>query len=380
MPFFGCSTLSQSHIEPSRSEPVAHTTPLLTQPISDTNSTALDDAFDQETSLFLETSCRSQTNQKLNVDAAPTLHPQAMTSSCNPLSSPFASPPITLIVGGPSSPSPHTPQTTFYVHADLLTSVSSFFRAAFDNHNSQAGFLEASTLTMRLPEQRPEDMAYLVQWLYDSKGIPTIQSLHHDLIDIPLQKMEAYKRERAIVQHAEKHGDVSQLISPRPNPPAFGPLIRLYILADRLSVHAGLKSAICRRVREVGNAAAAVPSKDDLWRLWDGVPKLLGRSGDGVKATGFGGAMVLGGEQGEDLKSVVLEMYANMRGWVVFEDVDVDESGEEFDWHPLFMRALVVRLLREKRKVREAARNKESKCKCNYVEAGGGCKDEANMV
>lgn len=133
-------------------------------------------------------------------------------------------------------------------------------------------------------------------------------------------------------------------------------------------------------MREVGNAAAAVPSKDDLWRLWAGVPKLFGRSGEGVKATGLGGAIVQGGEQEEDLKSVVLEMYGNMRGWAVFEDVDADESGEEFDWHPLFMRALVVRLLREKRKVREAARSKELKCKCKDVEAGRGWKDEASVA
>lgn len=380
MPLFDCSTLSHSHIETSRSEPVARTTPLLTRPISVTNLAVLEDAFDPETSLLLETSCRSQKTQELNVDAATASHPQAMISPCNPPSSPFASPPITLIVGGPSSPSPQTPRTTFYVHADLLTSVSSFFRAAFDNHDSQAGFLEASTLTMRLPEQRAEDMAYLVQWLYFAKGIPTIQSLHHDLIDIPLQKMEAYKCERAIVQHAEKYGEISQLISPRPRPPAFGPLIRLYVLADRLGVHGGLKSAICTRVREVGNAAAAVPSKDDLWRLWDGVPKLLGRSREGWKATSFGGAMVQGEEQEEDLKSVMLEMYANMRCWAVFEDVDVDERGEEFHWHPLFMRALVVRLLREQRAVREAARSKELKCTCRDVEAGGGWKDGASMA
>lgn len=219
---------------------------------------------------------------------------------------------------------------------------------------------------MRLPEQRPEDMAYLVQWLYHPKGSLTAQSLYHDLVDVPLGNVERYKRERALVQHAERNGDVTQLVAERPGPPAFGPLIRLWILADRLSVQGGLRGEICARVREVGERAAAVPSKDDIWRLWEGMPKLEGS-----------GVMESGGEQEEDLKEVVLEMYANMRGWAVFEEGE--ESEEEYDWHPMFMRALVVRLLREKREVREAARSKEAKCKCDEVEAGRVRKDGGSV-
>lgn len=371
MALFG-SALSQSHIDTSGPGSVTVDTPLAIEPASAATSSMKDNSLPNEKPPILEISSRSQLNLKPNMDA-PSACSQAqnMSSSHGALSSPFSSQPITLIVGEPSSQSPHTSQTTFYVHADLLTSVSSFFRAAFDSHNSQAGFLEASTLTMRLPEQRPEDLAYLVRWLYCPKGIPTAQSLYHELVDIPLQKMEEYKRERAIVQHAEKHGDISQLISPRPSPPAFGPLIRLYILADQLSVHGGLNRAICTRVKEVGAAAAAVPSKEDLWRLWDGVPKPASRADEGVKDlhANDGLTQVKTGE--EDLKSVVLEMYANMRGWAVFEDVD--EGEESFDWHPLFMRALVIRLLREKREMREGLRIKASKCtKCVSKEASGG--------
>jgi hypothetical protein len=68
-------------------------------------------------------------------------------------------------------------------------------------------------------------------------------------------------------------------------------------------------------------------------------------------------------------------MYTHMRGWAVFEETE--ESEEEFDWHPMFMRALIVRLLREKREVREAAKSKELKCKCEDVKAAGVGKEGA---
>lgn len=297
MPLFG-STLPQSRIDPSASESITVATRLPTEPASATVSRVIDDVSNPERLPFLDTSSRSRINQRLNVDGAPACSQAQDTSSpCTISPLPYASPPITLIVAGLSSRSSHA---IFYVHADLLISVSSFFRAAFDNHNSKAGFLEASTLTMRLPEQRVDDMAYLVQWLYAPKGVPTVQTLHHDLIDLPLQQMEKYKQERAIVQLAEKHGDISQLVSPRPAPPAFGPLVRLYILADRLSVDGGLSSAICTRM---------------------------------------------------------------------------DGNDDDFDWHPLFMRALVIRLLRDKREVRKAPCIKTTKCKCGHDKTAGESKD-----
>jgi hypothetical protein len=105
----------------------------------------------------------------------------------------------------------------------------------------------------------------------------------------------------------------------------------------------------------VGERAAAVPSKEDVWRLWGGLPKLPGKgekkgtiqfddtfSPDCDPGRKFGPR-----EREQDLKNVVLDMYANMRGWSVFSDMD--ENDEGFDWHPLFMRHLVIRLLKEKR-------------------------------
>lgn len=231
---------------------------------------------------------------------------------------------------------------------------------------------------MRLPEERAEDVLYLLQWLYSPKCFPAGQSLYHELIDIPLRKMEEYKRERAMMQHAAKHGDISQLISPRPAPPAFGPLMRLYILADRLNLDGGLKGLLCERTKEVGLLASAVPGKEDVWRLWEALPRRVDEAAQARGSTSDAepresGSLRRGQE--EDLKAVVVEMYANMRGWLVFEEVN--ENDEGFDWHPLFMKALVVRLLREKADMREATRLKVTKSKCDNDTISG---DEKNMA
>jgi hypothetical protein len=93
---------------------------------------------------------------------------------------------------------------------------------------------------------------FCCSYMKASSGVNVSASLYHDLIDIPLQNMEKYKRERAVVHAAERHDDVSQLIIEKPRPPAFGPLIRLYILADRLNIDWRLKAAICGRAARGG--------------------------------------------------------------------------------------------------------------------------------
>ena len=295
------------------------------------------------------------------------------------------SPPITLVVGRASSPSPRSPLATFYVHAELLTNTSNFFRAAFDNHLGQAGFTEASTLVMRLPEERPEDISYLLQWIYRS-GYSI--ALYHHLVDPALAAMESYNRERAVVLKAERHGDISELIGDRPGPPAFGPLVRLWLLAERLSCDKRLKVDICRRVREVGKTAVAVPGRDDVWRLWEGMPNLalkgvaLESKSEGALLKGHNDAT--DGESGSgeeyDLKTVVLDMYADMKGWRVFEEsTTASEDEEGYDWHPLFMRDLVVHLLRDKATRKVAVRTSPSTCLGGKGEQGGKAKGTSEV-
>ncbi|KAI9873985.1 MAG: hypothetical protein M1823_007789, partial [Watsoniomyces obsoletus] len=143
---------------------------------------------------------------------------------------------------------------------------------------------------MKLPEDRPEDFAFLLQWMYwkVSNEVTGAEDAHtcagtglqHPSIDLPLAEYNAYRQrrraERSLVDKvkAECHNSVHQMaqglpfasatgmqplpaqvpsVGPtentepiesttdtlakkqrlrRPAPPAFGPLIRLYTLAD----------------------------------------------------------------------------------------------------------------------------------------------------
>jgi hypothetical protein len=309
--------------------------------------------------------------------------PQPLLSPA--LLSPYTFPPVTLLVGGPASPSRETEPVAFYVHADLLTSLSPFFRAAFGSSaptadtgacasspaGSWAGFRESQTRTMALPEERPDDVRYLLQWLYWRAAVaplaavppatPSLSTskstspspsplkptcplvrhagsgagaLYHPLIDPPLHALAKYTAERAIAAKAARHGDISQLIMPRPRPPVFGPLVRLWLLADRLDICGGLKDEVIEKVLEVSRVGNCVPGKEDVGVLWEG------------------GGSVGGGK----LTELVLDLYVGMRCCGVFSSDDdggggggdgEEGSGGGGRWHEAFLRELVRRLMWE---------------------------------
>jgi hypothetical protein len=99
-----------------------------------------------------------------------TAHPQPV------MVSPYTTPAVRLLVGWPASPSPETEPVPFYVHADLLTDISPFSQAAFGSSvstsigdgrasstcGSTTGFKESQTRPMTLPEERPDDVRYLL--------------------------------------------------------------------------------------------------------------------------------------------------------------------------------------------------------------------------
>ena len=285
-----------------------------------------------------------------------------------PLFSPYTSAPVTLLVGGPASPSREAEPVSFYVHADLLTSISPFFRAAFNSSSTDGckgyGFQESQTRTMTLPEERPDDIRYLLQWVYRKAAMSTMYpstlsstsgpawpskpfcpirqsfsrgstgsgvsveagphagALWHSLVDPPLHALRKYNAERLVVSKAAVHGDISQLTVPRPTPPAFGPLIRLWLLAERLGVLGGLSDDIVERVMVVARLGNCVPGREDVWLLWEGME----------------GSENLRGK----LRELVLDQYIGMRCWGLFE-----EEGENDPWHGGFLQDLVKRLMWE---------------------------------
>ena len=251
----------------------------------------------------------------------------------------------------------------FYVHAKLLTNVSPVFRAAFGGgpEGDEEGFLESQTRTMRLPEERPDDFRFLLQWVYwwasqnlhrtgsgsagqacpdrpsqllgqEGPSLGAIHALWHAQIDPALVKLAQYHRERRNPINTDTGprcgGDSSQSVVEitRPRPPGFGPLIRLYVLADKYGI-ARLRDEICDRVREVAVEGNCVPGREDLWVLCEGV---------------------IGGK----LRELVLDLYMGMktggliRGETGYGNGDSGGDGE-VDWHEGFLRELVVKVLNE---------------------------------
>lgn len=286
----------------------------------------------------------------------------------------------------------------FYVHQDYLTSVSDFFRAAFENKNG-VGYTEGASRVMRMPEDRPEDWAYALQWIYSVLSSSTLglaclhsaTSLWHEDVDVPLTRYQEYR----MMKRAEKHrvvesqqpsidasvkateptddidvttpaeNNVQRNISnptptiKRPPPPAFGPLIRLYILADKYSLPAELKLDICRRVEEVGRLGKCIPDQGDVWNLWDSVLEPPKEAVDRLSAEELK-------SQG-GLKDTILDMYRDLNvssfGNLFFrfsaaraassankeDDEDEDDGDKDDDvacdnWHPVFMRDLMARM------------------------------------
>jgi hypothetical protein len=123
------------------------------------------------------------------------------------------------------------------------------------------------------------------------------------------------------VAKAAEHGDISQLTVPRPTPPAFGPLVRLWLFAERLDIRGGLRDDIVERVLDLSRLGNCVPGMEDVWVLWE----------SGVDCGGGGGK----------LKDLVLDLYVGMRCWGLFRE---DAGGQ---WHEGFLLDLVRRFMWE---------------------------------
>jgi len=113
----------------------------------------------------------------------------------------------------------------FYVHLESLCAISPFFAAAF---NKTYNFAESGSATLNLPEARPEDFEYFVQWLYT-------HTLNH---------------EELVGGH-----------------PAFFRLLRLYILADTIGV-TKLKNDIVDAIAALADSSNSVPTAEDTRTIY----------------------------------------------------------------------------------------------------------------
>jgi len=256
-----------------------------------------------------------------------------------------------------------------------------------------------------MPEDRIEDVEFLLQWLYcglhhrnalyfDVTDHYVYQKLYihfiyhqsgleHSEIDLAVSKYAAWKYSTNLERKAkvsrrkmplnitphnlipkpqQQARNTSQPLSAsastslppaplvpkprvsqsRPQPPPFGPLIRLYILADKYNIdtpsstdsflhpkhghgNTSLRNQIIQRIKAIHILANCVPDIEDVERLWTCVPV-----------------------DTEGLKSVIVEMYAGLSRGAFGKVFGVGsgrhvEGEKECEWHPEFLWDLLVR-------------------------------------
>jgi hypothetical protein len=108
---------------------------------------------------------------------------------------------------------------SFIANEALLTSHSEFFRRAMNGR-----WEEASTRTVKLPEDRPEDFVLYLSYLHNGY-LPTMTMSQDELMALGLKEMEEALR------------------------PEYDSLIHLYVLVDKLQDRAA-KNAIVKAVFE----------------------------------------------------------------------------------------------------------------------------------
>ena len=110
----------------------------------------------------------------------------------------------------------------------------------------------------------------------------------------------------------------------RPLPPSFGPLIRLYILADKYAIlDPRLKQQISLRISVMNRLAHIVPDHYDIERIWTSIP--LPSTKDA-------------------LKSCVLEIFAKLKPQVLRRILHAseEEADDECEWSADFLKDLLL--------------------------------------
>ncbi|USW59572.1 Putative BTB/POZ domain-containing protein [Septoria linicola] len=221
----------------------------------------------------------------------------------------------TVIVGETGHKS--RPQTQYLVHKELLTSASPFFAAALNST-----FAEGMEQTVRLPEEKPESFEWFLQWLYT--GTLTVQPTAFN--DAALHNRNAYARNHehqlvrlnngtAITHHSALYdihldGDLRN----SQGSPKYFLLLDLYALSDRL-LTTPLSNHILTTIARLSESTNSVPTPSDTWILYDTI------------------------RDSSPLRTLILDLFA-------YKKTDKLLETHKDDWHPRFLRDLVVKLKR----------------------------------
>ncbi|KAK4972567.1 PAB1 binding protein, partial [Elasticomyces elasticus] len=221
----------------------------------------------------------------------------------------------TVLVG--SSASRSQPPSSYLIHKDLLTSSSPFFAGALNGT-----FAEGFDQTVKLPEEKPETFDWFVWWLYSgslttpapatascaaSDGAPAPPPVGSALMLSPTTGLPINK-----LSTLSEHTD-GELRNAAGSPKYFL-LLDLYALADRLCVQA-LGNEIIDTMARLSEATNSVPTPSDTFILYEQI------------------------RESAAVRALVLDLFA-------YKKTDKLLESHRDEWHPRFLRELVVKLKR----------------------------------
>ncbi|KAF2166202.1 hypothetical protein M409DRAFT_66695 [Zasmidium cellare ATCC 36951] len=218
----------------------------------------------------------------------------------------------TVVVGKPNDRA--RPQTQYLIHKELLTAASPFFAAALNST-----FAEGLDQTVRLPEEKPESFEWFLQWLYT--GTLTTQPTTSDPLATPPPHRASTPPPLPHHPHAHAHahptlhdialdGDLRNTAGS----PKYFLLLDLYALSDRL-LTTPLSNHILTTIARLSESTNSVPTPSDTWILYDTIPST------------------------SPLRTLILDLFA-------YKKTDKLLETHKDDWHPRFLRDLVVKLKR----------------------------------
>lgn len=212
----------------------------------------------------------------------------------------------TVVVGEAANKS--RPQTQYLVHKELLTAASPFFAAALNST-----FAEGLDQIVRLPEEKPESFEWFLQWLYT--GTLTIQPSAPSQVFHSRSNTLNYHTSHPTPTHSsqiDQHldGDLRNSAGS----PKYFLLLDLYALSDRL-LTTPLSNHILTTLARLSETTNSVPTPSDTWILYDTLPP------------------------SSPLQHLILDLFA-------YKKTDKLLETHKDDWHPRFLRDLVVKLKR----------------------------------
>ncbi|WPG98125.1 Hypothetical protein R9X50_00091100 [Acrodontium crateriforme] len=211
---------------------------------------------------------------------------------------------VPVIVGDSNDKS--RPQTQYMVHKELLTAASPFFAAAFNG-----SFAEGLDQVVRLPEERPEIFEWFLQWLYTGTLTTPIAGSFGSNVSTPTSQFEL---------------SLNQLVAPdtmmqmdgelrnSAGSPKYFLLIDLWAFSDRM-LTTPLSNHILSTIARLSESTNSVPTPSDTCILFDTI------------------------REEAPIRTLILDLFA-------YKKTDKLLETHKDEWHPKFLRELVVKLKR----------------------------------